>query len=117
MEQSLPQLFAYSAGELDAWLVVACALVVGAVLGILVIGLAQLYHERGNRNMNATQLAFDLVAPAPAAVVVDVAPIVHQVAAPEAARPAAKHALDRCPLCGGHLVDDVCDRCGMAVMR
>lgn len=118
MERSLQHLLAYSlpAGTPDTWLVVACAIAVGAVLGVLAIGLAQYYHERGNINVT-TQLAFDLVAPAPAAVVVDVAPVSLRTTAPEAPTVKRTPAADRCPLCGGHLVDDVCDRCGMAVMR
>lgn len=115
MENSLLHLLAYSApvGDPDKWLVVTCSLAVGAVLAVLAVGLAQRYHERGNYNMNAIQLAFDLVAPAPAAVVVDVAPTVHQVATPPAAR--HTHTANRCPLCRGQLVDGVCDRCGMEV--
>lgn len=113
MEQSLPYLLAYSirAGAPDTWLVVACALAVGAVIGVLAIGLAQHYHERGN--MHTTQLAFDLGTPA--AVVVTVAP--HPTVTPEAPPVKRLPPADRCPLCGGHLVDDVCDKCGMAVMR
>lgn len=116
METTLLHRSAYSvpAGALDTWLVVACALAVGVVLGVLAIGLAQYYHERGNPNMNATQLAFDMATPAPAVVVVDVAPTGRQVATPEA--PKRTLPADRCPLCRrGHLVDGACDVCGMEV--
>lgn len=119
MEKSLLHLLAYSAqaGAPDGWLVVTCALAVGAVLAVLAVGLAQHYHERGNHNVIATQLTFDLVAPAPAAMVVDVAPAVHQVAAPAAAQAPARHTYkaSRCPLCSGHLVDSVCEKCGMEI--
>ena len=118
MGNSLQHLLAYSApaSALDTWLVIACALAVGAVLGGLIIGLAQHYYERGNNNMT-TQLAFDLVAPAPATVIVDVAPARTQPVTPDAPTANCRPHAARCPLCGGHLVDNVCDRCGMEVMR